>query len=79
MITRTDGTLVYTYTDKVRGPRMGMSRWIPVEGGRRSAIEITVGGRPQDQDALKAVLEHATETLQLPPQDTGNSGDPRPN
>jgi hypothetical protein len=79
VISRTDGTLVYTYTDKVRGPRMGMSRWIAAEGGRRSAIEITVGGRPQDQDALKAVLEHATDTLQLPPQDTGDSADPRPN
>lgn len=76
VISRTDGTLIYTYVDKVRGPRMGLSRWIPADGGKRSAIEITVGGRPQDQDALKAVLDHATDTLQLPPPD---GGDERPN
>jgi hypothetical protein len=79
VISRTDGTLVYTYTDKIRGPRMGLSRWIPVDGGKRAAIEITVGGRPQDEDALRAVLDHATETLQLPPQDAGDNGDTRPN
>jgi hypothetical protein len=79
VISRTDGTLIYTYTDKVRGPRMGLSRWIPADDGKRSAIEITVGGRPQDESALKAVLDHATDTLQLPPQDTGENGDQRPN
>lgn len=79
VISRTDGTLIYTYTDKVRGPRMGLSRWIAAPDGKRSAIEITVGGRPQDEAALKAVLDHATDTLQLPPQDTGESGDERPN
>ncbi|QNE20347.1 hypothetical protein F1D05_23620 [Kribbella qitaiheensis] len=80
VISSTDGTLIYTYVDKVRGPRMGLSRWLPADGGKRSAIEITVGGRPQDQDALKAVLDHATDTLQLPPQDAGDGdGDERPN
>lgn len=75
VISRDEGTLVYTYTDKTRGPRMGISRWLPAEDGDRSVIEITVGGRPQDEAGLRAVLEHATETLQLPP----NSGDTRPN
>jgi hypothetical protein len=79
VISRTDGTLVYTYVDQVRGPRMGLSRWIPADGGKRSAIEITVGGRPQDEEALRAVLDHATDTLQLPHRDAGETGDTRPN
>jgi hypothetical protein len=66
-------TLVYTYTDKARGPRMGLSRWIPAGDSGRSAVEITVGGRPQDEAGLRAVLERATETLKLP-----GSGDDRP-
>jgi hypothetical protein len=61
-----NSTLVYTYTDKARGPRMGLSRWIPAGDSGRSAVEITVGGRPQDEAGLRAVLERATETLQLP-------------
>ncbi|MGC4943730.1 hypothetical protein [Kribbella sp. DT2] len=66
-------TLIYTYTDKARGPRMGLSRWIPAGESGRSAVEITVGGRPQDEAGLRAVLEKATETLQLP-----GTGDDRP-
>ncbi|MEV6287323.1 hypothetical protein [Kribbella sp. NPDC051770] len=68
-----NATLVYTYTDKARGPRMGLSRWISAGDSGRSAMEITVGGRPQDEAGLRAVLEHATETLQLPA-----GGDDRP-
>ncbi|GAA1535282.1 hypothetical protein [Kribbella lupini] len=68
-----NSTLVYTYTDATRGPRMGLSRWIPAGDSDRSAVEITVGGRPQDEAGLRAVLERATETLQLP-----GSGDDRP-
>ncbi|ADB29714.1 hypothetical protein Kfla_0593 [Kribbella flavida DSM 17836] len=68
-----NSTLVYTYLDKERGHRMGMSRWIAAEGGKRSVLEITVGGRPQDEAGLRAVLERATETVQLPP-----TGDDRP-
>ncbi len=75
VLSRANGTLIYTYIDQTRGPRMGMSRWISTDGGENSAIEITVGGRPQDEAGLRAVLEHATETLQLPP----DSGDTRPN
>jgi hypothetical protein len=75
VLSRADGTLIYTYIDQTRGSRMGMSRWISTDGGEDSAIEITVGGRPQDEAGLRAVLEHATETLQLPP----DSGDTRPN
>lgn len=79
VISRSDGTLVYTYTDKARGPRMGLSRWLPADGGKRSAIEITVGGRPQDQEALKAVLDRATDTLKLPAANSGDAPDERPN
>ncbi|TCO47559.1 hypothetical protein EV646_105112 [Kribbella antiqua] len=74
VISREDGTLIYTYVDKTRGPRMGLSRWIAPDGGEGTAIEITVGGRPKDEAALRAVLEHATQTLQLPP----SQGDTRP-
>ncbi|TCN39107.1 hypothetical protein EV644_10776 [Kribbella orskensis] len=66
VISRDGGTLIYTYVDKTRGPRMGLSRWLPADDGKRSAIEITVGGRPQDEAGLRAVLDHATDTLQLP-------------
>jgi hypothetical protein len=66
VISTDNTTLVYTYTDRERGPRMGLSRWIAADDGDRSAVEITVGGRPQDEAGLRAVLERATETLQLP-------------
>jgi hypothetical protein len=78
VISRADGTLVYTYLDKVRGPRMGLSRWIAATNGKRSALEITVGGRPQDEAGLRAVLDKATASLQLPQDNSGN-GDQRPN
>ncbi|HEY0471033.1 MAG TPA: hypothetical protein VGD34_05190 [Kribbella sp.] len=78
VISRTGGTLVYTYVDKIRGPRMGLSRWIARTDGKRSAIEITVGGRPQDEAGLRTVLDKATESLQLP-QDISGNGDQRPN
>lgn len=74
VLSRDSGTLVYTYTDKTRGSRMGLSRWLPADNGNGSAIEITVGGRPQDEGGLRAVLDHATETLDFP----GNQSD-RPN
>ncbi|MEU4603239.1 hypothetical protein AB0F43_09690 [Kribbella sp. NPDC023972] len=72
---RDNGTLIYTYVDQTRGPRMGLSRWISTDGGESTAVEVTVGGRPKDEAALRAVLEHATTTLQLPPSDN----DTRPN
>jgi hypothetical protein len=75
VLSRDDGTLVYTYTDQARGPRMGLSRWISLDDGKTSAVEITVGGRPQDEAALRAVLQHATDTLKLPT----DPGDTRPN
>jgi hypothetical protein len=74
VLSRDDATLIYTYTDKSRGPRMGLSRWISLDNGKTSAVEITVGGRPQDEAGLRAVLQHATETLKLPVAD----GDDRP-
>jgi len=66
VISRDGGTLIYTYVDQTRGPRMGLSRWLPADNGKRSSIEITVGGRPQDEAGLRAILDHATDTLQLP-------------
>jgi hypothetical protein len=74
VLSRANGTLVYTYTDTIRGPRMGLSRWLPADNGNGSAIEITVGGRPQDEGGLRAVLDHATQTLNVP----GNQSE-RPN
>ncbi len=73
VLSRDNGTLVYTYVDKARGPRMGLSRWISLDDGKTSAVEITVGGRPQDEAGLRAVLQQATDTLKLA------SGDTRPN
>jgi hypothetical protein len=75
VISRDNGTLIYTYVDQTRGPRMGLSRWISTDDGETSAVEITVGGRPQDESALRAILQHATDTLELPTA----SGDNRPN
>jgi hypothetical protein len=75
VISRDNGTLVYTYTDQNRGPRMGLSRWLSTDGGKTSAVEITVGGRPQDEAGLRALLQHATDTLKLP----AAPGDTRPN
>jgi hypothetical protein len=66
VLSRNNGTLIYTYTDQTRGPRMGLSRWLPADNGNGSAIEITVGGRPQDEGGLHAVLDRATETLDRP-------------
>ena len=75
VISRDNGTLIYTYVDQTRGPRMGLSRWVSTDGGQSSAVEITVGGRPQDEAGLRAILQHATDTLRL--SDTDN--DNRPN
>jgi hypothetical protein len=75
VISRDNGTLIYTYVDQNRGPRMGLSRWISTDGGQTSAVEITVGGRPQDEAGLRAVLQHATDTLRLSDPDN----DDRPN
>ncbi|HZX07019.1 hypothetical protein [Kribbella sp.] len=75
VMSRDNGLLVYTYVDKTRGPRMGLSRWISLDGGRTSAVEITVGGRPQDEAGLRSVLQHAVDTLKVPV----SPGDNRPN
>lgn len=66
----THRTLVYSYTNTRdtaarRGPRLVMSRWISISADGRSAVEITVSGRPQDQAGLDALLSRATETLFL--------------
>lgn len=66
----THRTLVYSYTNTRdqaarRGPRLVMSRWISIDAGGRSAVEITVSGRPQDEAGLDALLTRTTETLFL--------------
>ncbi|WP_328332844.1 hypothetical protein OHA70_15035 [Kribbella sp. NBC_00382] len=76
VISRDDGTLIYTYTDQTRGPRMGLSSFRPAPDGNRTLVEITVGGRPQDEAGLRAVLAKATDTLQISGTDVG---DTRPN
>lgn len=76
VISRDDGTLIYTYTDQTRGPRMGLSSFRPTGDGNRTLVEITVGGRPQDEAGLRAVLAKATDTLQISGTDVG---DTRPN
>ena len=76
VISRDDGTLIYTYTDQTRGPRMGLSSFRPTADGNRTLVEITVGGRPQDEAGLRAVLAKATDTLQISGTDVG---DTRPN
>lgn len=61
-------TLIYTYTDGDRTTgksRMVLSRWVSIDGGKRSSLEITVAGQPQDASGLRAVLDHATRTLEL--------------
>jgi hypothetical protein len=76
IVSRDDGTLIYTYDDATRGPRMGLSSFRPSANGNRTLVEITVGGRPQDEAALRAVLQKATDTLQISGTDVG---DTRPN
>ncbi|MEV6411657.1 hypothetical protein [Kribbella sp. NPDC051718] len=76
VISRDDGTLIYTYTDQTRGPRMGLSSFRPTANGERTLVEITVGGRPQDEAGLRAVLAKATDSLQISGTDVG---DTRPN
>jgi hypothetical protein len=58
-------TLVYTYTNDSRVARMVMSRWISADGDVQTTVEITVGGRPQDEAGLQALLDRATESLEL--------------
>jgi hypothetical protein len=76
IISRADGTLIYTYDDATRGPRMGLSSFRPSANGKRTLVEITVGGRPQDEAGLRAVLQKATDTLQISGSDVGDN---RPN
>lgn len=61
-------TLAFTSTRREAGetqPRMQLSRWVSVDGGKGSALEITVAGRPEDQAGLQGLIDHATDTLRL--------------
>ncbi|HYU86138.1 MAG TPA: hypothetical protein VEK80_15165 [Kribbellaceae bacterium] len=58
-------TLIYSYTNKDKGLRFVMNRFIALGDSGRTAIEITTSGRPEDQAGLDAVLAQATATLVL--------------
>jgi len=56
----------YTYRDGARGQRVVTTRYADtLDGGNRALIELTVGGRPQDQGTLDQVLRKATQTVTL--------------
>lgn len=60
-------TLTYSYTDATRGNRLVINRWINVYSGSGADVEISTGGRPQDQAGLAAVTAEATRTqVRLP-------------
>lgn len=55
-------TMTYTYTDKVRGKRLVISRWFSDYGKPSDAqVEITSAGRVQDRTGLHAALTQATK------------------
>jgi hypothetical protein len=58
-------TIVYTYTDAARTNRWVATRYLDNYGqnGRTAHIELTVGGRIQDQAGLKIVLARATTSV----------------
>jgi hypothetical protein len=59
-------SITYTYRDGARGRRWVTTRFIDtLEHGKRAYIEVTVGGRPQDQAGLNRVLAEATQRVAL--------------
>jgi hypothetical protein len=58
-------TLVYSYQSSDRGLRYVMNRFVAIGDAGRTAVEITVSGRPEDQTGLEAVLAQATATIVL--------------
>jgi hypothetical protein len=64
IVSEDSNTLVYTYVRNGR-QRMVLSRWISRDGGKQTAAEITVAGRPQDSGGLAVVLAKATESFTL--------------
>ncbi|GAA0598737.1 hypothetical protein HPO96_21405 [Kribbella sandramycini] len=56
----------YSYTDGARGYRVVTTRYADtLDGGNRAYVELTVGGRLQDQAELQQVLRKATQTVTL--------------
>ncbi|MFB6720422.1 hypothetical protein ACFCV3_09695 [Kribbella sp. NPDC056345] len=56
----------YTYRDGARGQRVVTTRYADtLDGGNRAYLELTVGGRLQDQATLDQVLTKATQTVTL--------------
>lgn len=59
-------SLTYTYTDGARGKRLVSTRFLDIYGnGKHAYIEVTVGGRPQDQAGLNSLMAEATQTATL--------------
>ncbi|TDD58513.1 hypothetical protein E1263_19070 [Kribbella antibiotica] len=56
----------YTYSDGARGQRVVTTRYADtLFSGNRALLELTVGGRPQDQGTLDQVLRKTTQTVTL--------------
>ncbi|MET7283394.1 hypothetical protein ABZS29_34530 [Kribbella sp. NPDC005582] len=56
----------YTYRDGARGQRVVTTRYADtLDGGNHALVELTVGGRAQDQAELDLVLRKATQTVTL--------------
>jgi hypothetical protein len=59
-------SLTYTYTDGARGQRLVSTRFLDIyDGGKRAYIEVTVGGRPQDQAGLNSLMAEETQRATL--------------
>ena len=59
-------SITYTYRDGARGQRWVTTRFLDTfDYGKRAYIEVTVGGRPQDQAGLNRVLAEATQRVAL--------------
>lgn len=54
-------TLTYTYTDRTRGSRLVVDRFVSLNDTTHTLFEISTGGRPQDAAALNAITTKATE------------------
>ncbi|WP_145803803.1 hypothetical protein [Kribbella amoyensis] len=55
-------TLVYTYIPQ-ESVRHVVVRWVALDDSGNCAVEISAGGLPQDEQAVRDVLEHATDTV----------------
>ena len=59
-------SLTYTYRDGARGRRLVSTRFLDIiSNGKHAYIEVTVGGRPQDQAGLNKIMTVATQRATL--------------